>query len=74
MSTGQSSIAKKAHALAKEIGLNRQDRIDLANMILPGKTVESWVELDDADFGRVLDALEGFLLITHLLREARPQP
>ena len=61
---------RKAHMLSKSIGLSHDDRIDLASMLLR-RTVKSWTELDEAQTIRILDALEGYELITHLV-ETRP--
>ena len=57
---------RKAMAYAKTYGLSRQDRLDLAEMILR-RDVTSWKDLDEDQLTRMLDALEGFSLISHLL-------
>jgi hypothetical protein len=51
--------------LAKELGFTDEDRIDLASMLLR-RTVKSWKELDEAQYIRLLDAMEGHQLISHL--------
>ena len=56
---------RKAMAYAKTYGLSRQDRLDLAEIILR-RDVTSWKDLDDDQLTRVLDSLEGFALISHL--------
>lgn len=56
--------------LSKEIGLSDEDRRDFASMLLR-RTVKSWKELDEAQTFRVLDGLEGYQLISHLV-ETRP--
>lgn len=61
---------RKAHMLAKEIGLSDEDRRDLASMLLR-RTVSSWKQLDEDQYIRILDALEGYELISHLV-ETRP--
>jgi hypothetical protein len=62
---------RKAHMLVKEIGLSPEDRIDLASMLLR-RTVASWKELDEAQYIRILDALEGYQLISHLVETRQP--
>lgn len=57
---------KKAFALADELALTRQDRIDLAEAIL-WRDVESWKHLNDEQISRLLDAMEGYEKISHLL-------
>jgi hypothetical protein len=52
--------------LAKRIGFDQQDRISFSNMILC-LDHDSWTELSDAQLARVLDGIEGFLLVTYLL-------
>lgn len=51
--------------LAAEYGLDRDDRLSLAQMLLH-RDVTSWKDLDDAQVCRVLDALEGAQLVGHL--------
>ena len=62
---------RKAYMLAKEIGLSREDRVDLASMLLR-RSVASWKELDEAQIIRLLDALEGSQLIGHLIETRSP--
>jgi hypothetical protein len=59
-------MRRKAYALAKDFGLDRQDRISLSNMILQ-MDHDSWDHLSDTQLGRVLDALEGYRLVKYLL-------
>lgn len=54
------------HMLAKEIGLTRSERMDLAEMLLR-RDITSWKQLDDVQQCRILDALEGWMLIDVLL-------
>jgi hypothetical protein len=51
--------------LSKEMGLTRDERIDLSQMILR-RDVTSWKQLDDAQVTRMLEALEGYLLVSAL--------
>lgn len=57
---------RKAHLLAKEIGLTRSDRHELAEQILL-RDVTSWTTLEPDDYTRLLDAMSGFQLICRLL-------
>lgn len=57
---------RKLMMLAKEMGLTRDERIELSQMILR-RDITSWKQLDDDQVIRMLDALEGHLLITALL-------
>ena len=66
MTAPQSSMRRKAYALAKEFGLDRQDRISLSNLILQNDH-DSWEHLSEVQLSRVLDALEGHRLVTYLL-------
>lgn len=52
--------------LAKEIGLEREDRMELAKAIL-WRDITSWRQLDDEQVVRMLDALEGYEKIRWLL-------
>ena len=57
---------RKVYMLAKRLGMTRQDRIELAEVLL-WKDVPSWSKLDDTDIGRLLDAFEGYALVNALL-------
>lgn len=63
---------RKLYMLAKEIGLSREDRLDLAEQVLY-RDVESWKSLDDGDVLRLLDTISGYILITHLVRTSPPR-
>jgi hypothetical protein len=56
----------KMMAVAREIGLTRDERIELAQYLLR-RDITSWKQLTDEQVNRMLDCLEGFELITHLL-------
>lgn len=58
---------KKAFALADELGLSRSDRIELAQTLL-WRDLDTWQHLTDEQVSRLLDALEGFILVSHLLQ------
>lgn len=66
MSRPQSVIRKHAYALATRIGLDRQDRISLSNKVT-GYDHDSWDELSDTQFQRVVDALVGWTLVDYLI-------
>lgn len=64
---------RKAFMVAQQIGLSRNDRLELAEYILR-RDVRSWKDLDDIQISRLLDAMEGFELITEQLSFPRPAP
>ena len=57
---------RMSFAIAKRLGLTRDDRLGLASMILL-RDIESWKPLTEADFQRLADALRGYELIDSLL-------
>lgn len=59
-------MRRKAFMLSAEIGLTREERHELATIILR-RDVSTWGELNEIQFGRILDALEGYEKISHLL-------
>lgn len=62
---------KKMFVLAREIGLTRDERLALAEILLR-RDIQSWKDLDDDQVVRCLDALEGFQLIEALLSQRPP--
>ena len=68
--TSQSALRRKTYLLAKEIGLSRADRMDLAEAVLV-HDVNSWSDLDEQEIGRIADALNGYAAISHLVFTAR---
>lgn len=58
----------QAYALATECGLTRQDRIDLAEMLLKRDCV-SWKSLSENEIGRLVDAMQGFAYVHFLLTQ-----
>lgn len=62
---------RKAMHYCDLYGLTRQDRLELAEMLLR-KDVETWSTLDETELFRLLDALEGYGLITHLMQDRQP--
>ena len=63
---------RKLFVLADEIGLTRDERVELARVIL-WRDIESWAGLTDEQVGRLLDAMEGFEKIVHLLSVRSPE-
>jgi hypothetical protein len=55
----------KAMIYARTYGLTRDDRLELAEILLR-RDVASWKDLDENQLVRLLDALEGFALVNHL--------
>ena len=64
----QSAKARKLRLRADEIGLDRDERIAIAEMLLR-RDFTSWSQLDEGQVDRMLDALEGFQLIVELARQ-----
>lgn len=63
---------RKLFSLADHIGLSRDQRIEFARAML-WRDIKSWQSLDDAQVDRLLDALEGWVLIEHIrTQEGRP--
>lgn len=61
----QTDRRRKLFLLADEVGLSRDDRIELAQYLLR-RDITSWKQLDEAQVCRLLDALEGHQLISEL--------
>jgi len=59
---------RKLFHLADEIGLTRDERIELAQFLLR-RDITSWSQLDAEQVDRMLDCAEGFLLVTFLLTQ-----
>lgn len=59
---------RKLYMLAKEIGLSDEERWSLAEYLLR-RDITSWKDLDDAQVCRLLDAIEGWALISELERQ-----
>jgi hypothetical protein len=64
--TAESDRRKKLMMVAREIGLTRDDRLELASYILR-RDITTWRTLDDGQVWRLLDALEGHCLVEQLL-------
>jgi hypothetical protein len=63
----QSARVRKLHLLAHEIGLDHDECIELTQYILR-RPVVSWKNLPDDHADRLLDALQGFQLVSQLIR------
>jgi hypothetical protein len=63
---------RKLYAIAREHQLTRTDRIDLAEFMLR-RDIESWKDLSDGEITRLLDAFEGYELITYQLYPGRTE-
>ncbi|WP_373070177.1 hypothetical protein [Gemmatimonas sp.] len=61
---------RKIFLLADALGLTRDERIELAEVILRRDLV-SWKQLDDAQVDRMLDVLEGAAMVIELQRQRR---
>ncbi len=62
---------RKVLALAREIGLTVDDRMELASALL-WRDVVSWADLTDEQVSRLLDALEGYGKVRWLLENQAP--
>lgn len=58
----------KLFALAEHLGLLRDDRIELAKAILH-RDIITWRQLDALQVDRLLDALEGAILVAEIYRQ-----
>ena len=63
---GAEARRRKVYMLAKQLRLTREDRLQLAEVLL-WRDVPSWSALTDAEIGRLLDAFEGYALIAMLI-------
>ena len=57
---------RKCMMLFTRLGITRDERIEFAATLL-WRDVETFSDLSDAEISRLLDALEGFAFISHLL-------
>lgn len=62
-------LRRRLHALARQCGLDRDDRLEVAEVLLR-RDVGSWNDLDEAECRRLADAMEGFAFIAHLQARA----
>ena len=73
---------RKLFALADQIGFTREERIEFAKVLL-WRDITSWGNLNEQQVDRMLDALEGYVFVTHTLmlratpkqsRDTMPRP
>jgi len=64
--SGQSPQLRKLFTVAKELGLTQEERLELSCYLLR-RDIVSWGELDDGQVLRLLDAFEGFRLVSALM-------
>lgn len=57
---------KRLFACAGELGFDRQERIDLAQVIL-GRELTSWSHVTDEEADRLVDCFDGYDKITYIL-------
>ena len=62
---GRLARRKKLFVMAAQLGLLRDERIELASMILR-RDMTSWKDLTDEQVIRLLDAMEGYAFITYM--------
>lgn len=62
----QSPARRKLFKIAGDIGLTREERLELASYLLR-RDLRSWGDLDESQVMRLLDALEGYELVAALL-------
>lgn len=60
-------MRKAMFATANELKLSRDDRLELAEMIL-NRECDTWGSLDIDEAGKLLTAMNGYILIRHLRR------
>lgn len=58
-------MRKALHAMANELLLDRQDRLDLAEMML-SREVDSWGSFTFEDASKLLDAMNGYVYVRYL--------
>lgn len=63
---------RRAFAGASLAGLDRYERIELAEMLLKSD-LASWKGLTETDFQRLSDALEGHHLVSSLIAQRHPR-
>jgi hypothetical protein len=57
---------RKCMMLFGQLGITRQERLEFAATLL-WRDVETFRDLSDFEIARLLDALEGFAFISHIL-------
>lgn len=64
----QERMRRKMYAVARELTLSRDERIELSRLVLR-REIMSWKELDPQQINRMLDALEGATAIIEIARQ-----
>lgn len=57
---------RKLFSLADHLGFTRDERIELAKLIL-WRDITSYANLDDEQVSRLLDCFEGYIAIAHTI-------
>ncbi len=68
MTTEQTVHFKKLMTYADAIGLTREERLEVASYQLR-RDITSWSQLDHNQVLRLLDSLEGYQLVSEILRQ-----
>jgi hypothetical protein len=63
---------KALFALADEVGLTRQERLEVSEMLL-GRDITTWKYLSGHEAYRLIDAMNGYAYINHLMSEKNPE-
>lgn len=64
---------RRAYAKANEVGLTREERHELAEMLLK-HDVTTWKGLDDPQLAAIVTALDGYHYVSTLLAQRAPKP
>lgn len=64
----QERMRRKMYAVARELTLSRDERIELSRLVLR-REIMSWKELDPQQINRMLDALEGATALLEIARQ-----
>lgn len=68
----QTDREKKARTLANDLGLTREERLQLLQWLpyVP-EELDSWKALSERTYHDLITLMEGFLLISHMFNERR---
>lgn len=64
----QTAKRKQAFAMAAQLNYTREERLELAEMLLKRDCV-SWESLSEPEISRLVDAMEGFALIHYQITQ-----
>lgn len=59
-------VRRALFARATELGFSRQERLELAEVVLR-RDCATWQDLSDEEAGRLLGAFDGYTFIHHLI-------